>query len=87
MNDKDETKAEATTGGVSVEQPVGRTYGGVTLEEIQQSPRAFGEVPVIEGLCAHIAEMEAAFNEWQFDLADGADHRYQMRVHQISKTM
>lgn len=36
-----------------------RTYGGVTLEEIQQSPRSFGEVPVIEDLCARVAELEA----------------------------
>jgi hypothetical protein len=40
-----------------------RTYGGVTLEEIQQSPRSFGGVSVIEDLCARVTELEARLAE------------------------
>ncbi len=40
----------------------------------------------IESRLAKLDELEAAFNDWQFDLADGSDQRYQARVHAVLKS-
>lgn len=43
------------------------------------------DAPLTTALHSRIAGLEAAFREWEFDLADGANQRYQARVHAILK--